>query len=310
MSSNNSMADDDFEATSEDIEIQPWDLPYWRGEPPKKKQPEAEEIEEVEVQPEPLTVEEIEEIRNNAYDEGFLQGLNEGREKGEAEGNQQGLEEGKQQGLQQGEEEGKRLGFEAGHAEGLAQGKDEIDTAASNLASLAQHLRNAISENDQAMPKVMAQLIKKACETVLEKELTEGDSAITEKVQHALAQLPSGEEDIKVFVSSADALHLEHGLVSAGREMHFDIDDSLAAGSARIVSENSLLEFSTEERMEQVFAHIDNVCEQIQVSSLMDNGEDSTAQVPQDTAEIETLQDITEIEKQQPLSEGENPDAE
>ena len=298
MSSNKSLVDDDFEGTSEDIEIQPWDLPYWRGEPPKKKQPEVEEVQEVEVQPEPLTVEEIEEIRNNAYDEGFLQGLNEGREKGEAEGKQQGLEEGKQQGLQQGEEEGKRLGFDAGHAEGLAQGKDEIDTAARNLASLAQHLRNAISENDQAMPKVMAQLIKKACETVLEKELAEGDSAITEKVQNALAQLPSGEENIKVFVSAADALHLEHGLVSAGREMHFDIDDTLAAGSARIVSQHSLLEFSSAERMAQVFAHIDNVCEQLDVTSLTDDDEDSSAQQSEDIPATDSLQPPSEEEHQ------------
>ena len=81
MSSNNEPLDDDFQPTSEDIEIQPWDLPYRRGQPPKKKEELEEVIEEVEVQPEPLTVEEIEEIRNSAYDEGFLQGLNEGREK-------------------------------------------------------------------------------------------------------------------------------------------------------------------------------------------------------------------------------------
>lgn len=265
MSSNKPLADDDFEPTSEDIEIQPWDLPYWRGEPPKKSQPEPEEAEELEVQPEPLTVEEIEQIRNSAYDEGFLQGLNEGREKGEAEGQEQGLATGQQQGLAQGEEEGKKLGFEAGHAEGLDQGKHEITAAVNQLSSLNQILMNSIAQNDQALPDVMAQLIKTACQSILEKELQEGDSAITSKVQAALAQLPSGEANIKVYVSPADALHLEHGLVSAGREMHFDIDDSLTAGSGRIVSEHSLLEFSIEERMQQVFEHIDNSCQHIDV---------------------------------------------
>ena len=82
--------EEEFKTGSEDIEIKPWDLPYWRGGPAadKAKLAEKEAAERLEANSEenievvePLTVEELETIRNEGYEEGFLQGLNEGREK-------------------------------------------------------------------------------------------------------------------------------------------------------------------------------------------------------------------------------------
>jgi flagellar assembly protein FliH len=262
--------DDEFEASSEDIEIKPWDLPYWRGAPKETKSESVKEAvveEEVEIV-EPLTVEDLEAIRNEGYEEGFLQGLNEGRDKGEKEGKAQGLIEGKQEGTKAGTQEGNRIGFEAGQAEGLTSGKEDISKVAIHLAELTQQLEQSLVEKDSALPQVLSQLIRTACETIIERELEQGDKQITKKVMSALDQFPSGAENIKIYVSPSDAVHLEHGLSNAGREMHFNIDDALATGSARITTAQSLIEFSHKERMEKVFELIDQECEKLDLSDI------------------------------------------
>jgi flagellar assembly protein FliH len=262
--------DEEFQASSEDIEIKPWDLPYWSGGPAVKKKPaldEKESEDEVEVVA-PITVEELETIRNEGYEEGFLQGLNEGREKGEKEGIATGKSEGHKEGHKQGTQEGNRLGFEAGQAEGLAAGKEEIALAASNLAKLTQQLEQSLVEKDSALPAVLSQLIKTACETIIGRELEQGDNQITQKVLMALEQLPSGAENIKIFVSSADSTFLEEGLKTAGCEMNYKVDASLETGSARITTTQSLLEFSLQERMDAVFERIDQECEKLDLTDI------------------------------------------
>jgi flagellar assembly protein FliH len=163
----NDSDDEEFQASSEDIDIKPWDLPYWKGTPKKDESDinaeEAEQLEEVELV-EPLTVEDIEKIRNEAYEEGFLQGLNEGRDKGEKEGREQGIALGKAEGLKQGQQEGNRIGFEAGEAEGLASGKQHIEQAATQLFQLSEQLQHSLIDKDAAIPQVISQLIQSACQ--------------------------------------------------------------------------------------------------------------------------------------------------
>lgn len=297
--------DEEFQASSEDIEIKPWDLPYWSGGPAVKKQPALDEqASETEVEVvEPITVEELEAIRNEGYEEGFLQGLNEGREKGEKEGIATGKSEGHKEGLKQGTQEGNRLGFEAGQAEGLVAGKEEIVLAASNLAKLTQQLEQSLVEKDSALPAVLSQLIKTACETIIGRELTQGDDQITQKVLMALDQLPSGAENIKIFVSSSDAAFLEEGLKNAGREMNFKVDAGLEAGSAKITTTQSLLEFSLQERMDAVFERIDQECEKLDLTDIegeplkesndVESDEETDIEVP----DIE----VPDIEAKEPL---------
>jgi len=307
--------DEEFQASSEDIDIKPWDLPYWKGAPKQEVKQEVEVEDDVEQEVdfvEPLTVEELEKISNEAYDEGFLQGLNEGREKGELEGKAQGLAAGKKEGKAQGQQEGNRIGFEAGQAEGLALGKDEITKAAASLAQLSRQLEQSLAEKDSALPQVISQLIKTACETIIERELEQGDNQITQKIFRALDQLPNGAENIHIFISSADALHLEHGLSSSGREMHFDIDDTLATGSARITTKQSLIEFSHSDRMQQVFEYIDQQCEKLDLSDI-DGEAELDIPVEVDELAVDELavdeSDIDELDVNEGISAGENESA-
>lgn len=278
--------DEEFQASSEDIDIKPWDLPYWRGAPKKdKKELEETQEEEVEVV-EPITVEELEKIRNEGYEEGFLQGLNEGREKGEKEGYEKGLVEGTEEGNKQGQQEGNRIGFDAGHAEGMSSGQNEISAAAQHLSDLSIQLNESLKERDVALPKVLSQLIQTACETIIERELLEGDTQITQKVTAALDQLPSGSENTQIYISAIDAPHLEKGLKSSARQMDFKIDDSLTTGSARITTTQSLIEFSHAERMKEVFQYIDMQCEKLDLTAIDGEKEEFSDDMNREVNEI------------------------
>ncbi len=301
--------EEEFKAGSEDIDIKPWDLPYWRGGPKKTKaellaeseQAEAEAEEEVDVV-QPITVEELEAIRSEGYEEGFLQGLNEGREKGEVDGKKQGHIDGKEEGYKDGKQEGNRIGFEAGQAEGLTAGKDEINLASENLASVVKQLEQRLTEKDVALPQVLSQLIKTACETIIERELEQGDDQIVKKITAALKQLPGGAEDIQVFVSPIDAVYLEQGLTHLGRKIDYEIDDSLVTGSARITTKQSLVEFSHQERMQKVFELIDLQCEKLDLTDIEGEQQEDVIE-KSDVAEETEISEVSEVSEEVDVTE-------
>ena len=119
-----------------------WELPNLEGESRNAKAQSfglaikddeaveiTEEIDEDSVVYEPLTAQQLEEIRLAAYEEGFAQGQDEGQKAGYEEGFAKGQDEGHQQGIEQ--------GHEAGRSEALAQGR-AIPRAGARPADLSQ----------------------------------------------------------------------------------------------------------------------------------------------------------------------------
>jgi hypothetical protein len=91
-------------------------------------------------------------------------------------------------------------------------------------------------------------------------------------------------------------VHLEHGLSNSGREMHFDIDESLSVGSARITTTQSLLEFSHRDRMDKVFELIDQQCEKLDLTDIAGEApveeiavEEAVAEVPIEEVTVEEV---------------------
>ena len=75
---------------------------------------------------------------------------------------------------------------------------------------------------------------------------------------------------------------------NCGREMHFDIDDALPTGSARITSKQSLVEVSHEERMRKVFELVDSQCEKLDLADIA--GEQAEAEMTE-ADDVEYQQD-------------------
>lgn len=131
------------------------------GLAPDWYQQEAASEEHEEPAPEPvptLTAEDLEAIRQAAWEEG----MQEGREAGFAKG----LEEGKLEGLQQGH----TAGLEQGREEGLAQGRAEMEQAQAHWAQLATNLATPLSELDDQVETQLVSLAMQLARALIRHE--------------------------------------------------------------------------------------------------------------------------------------------
>ncbi|MGV8862237.1 MAG: flagellar assembly protein FliH [Pseudomonas sp.] len=205
-----------------------WSLPSFdphREAPPEPEPVEAEpaEMEEVpldEVQP--LTLEELEGIRQEAYNEGFATGEKEGF-----------------------------------HSTQLKV-RQEADVALSaKLASLEQlmvHLFEPIAEQDTQIEKSLVELVGHITRQVIQRELTTDSSHIGQVLRDALKLLPMGAQNVRIFINPQDFAQ-----VKALRERHEETwriveDDTLQAGGCRVETEHSRIDATIETRISQALA--------------------------------------------------------
>lgn len=106
----------------------------WQYEPP-----EADDNDEEELQP--LTAEQLEEIRQAARDEGYQEGFENGRADGLKKGYDEGFEAGKEEGIAAGKEEG----IAAGNAV-IEEQRGKLDTLLQSLSTPNERITEAVQE--------------------------------------------------------------------------------------------------------------------------------------------------------------------
>ncbi len=169
----------------------------WRYEPP----------EETEVaEPVPLTAQEIEEIRQAAFEEGF----NQGKEEGFATG----YDEGKQSG----HEEGLKSGHEEGHVAGLAEGQDAVEQQAQKLEVLTQQLHQPLQYVEKNIEEQLLQLVVTLTEAITLHEAKTNPDILLSAIAAGMKALPSHDlntqillnpEDIKLVETQFGADHIQ-----------------------------------------------------------------------------------------------------
>ncbi|MCD8522506.1 MAG: hypothetical protein LRY66_06350 [Saccharospirillaceae bacterium] len=272
-------------------EVKPWRLPFWTEPPAWIVEKEAADKAAKEhdgndnnaVNVSLPTAEELENIRCEAYNAGLEQGLIEGRQQGQREGYEAGHAEGYKAAFEEGHAAGREDGFAAGEADGKRKGQADINAVVGRLERVVKQLHGSLTERDQQLPEVLAALVAGMCERVIGSQLADGAVNIHRFVQHALAELPSGEEEINVFVGPDDARHLQASLDVTGQELHYNIDGKLPAGSCRIESEHSLVEYSSADHLNQL---LDSVLPQLmhRAASFPDDHEQAGWQEPESVA--------------------------
>lgn len=205
-----------------------WAIPSFDPEVETPPEPEPEpapaveaeqvQVEEVAVEDvKPLTLDELEAIRQDAYNEGFATG--------------------------------EKDGFRAGQL----KAKQEADAAlAGKLAQLEQlmgHLMTPIAEQDQELEKVLVNLVSQMTRQVIQRELTSDSSQIRHVLREALKLLPMGASNVRIHIHPQD-----FELVKALRERHEESwrileDERLQPGGCRVESEHSRIDASIETRL-------------------------------------------------------------
>ncbi|MGG2396233.1 flagellar assembly protein FliH [Pseudomonas sp. SH1-B] len=218
-----------------------WALPSFDvpGEDPVEAEPAVEEVaaptevaaEEVaqveEIPPEdvkPLTLDEVEAIRQDAYNEGFATG--------------------------------EKDGFHAGQLKAKQESEAALASKLDSLEKLMQQLLDPIAEQDQQLEAGMVRLVSHMVREVIQRELNTDSSQIRQVLRESLKLLPMGADNIRIQVNPQD-----FETIKALRERHEEDwrileDDSLLPGGCRIESEHSQIDASIETRMTQALKQL------------------------------------------------------
>lgn len=218
-----------------------------------KKQALAAEPEEEEVQP--LTAEEIEQIRQDAYQEGFEQGKTEGKEAGHAEG----LEQGHAEGLEKGHQEG----IEAGREEG----REAINEAIERWQQLAEQLVSPIERVDQAAEQQLLNLAVMLAESVLRTEIKSNKESLLAALHESISALPFNTEIAEIHMHPEDIELLKQEYddeALAENKWIIKPEPSFELGDLTVATPNSLIDRTVKSRIKQT---IDEFVKQANLST-------------------------------------------
>lgn len=205
-----------------------WSLPSFdpqREAPPEPEPIEAEpaEMEEVpldEVQP--LTLEELESIRQEAYNEGFATGEKEG--------------------------------FHSTQLKVRHEADVALNAKLASLEQLMSQLFEPIAEQDTQIEKSLVELVGHITRQVIQRELTTDSSHVGQVLRDALKLLPMGAQNVRIFINPQDFTQIK-----TLRERHEETwriveDDALQAGGCRVETEHSRIDATIETRISQALA--------------------------------------------------------
>lgn len=193
-------------------------------EPQPEPEPQAT-VEEVPVEAvQPITLEELEAIRQEAYNEGFATG--------------------------------EKDGFHAGQLRARQEAEARLNEQLARLEQLMGHLLEPIAEQDQALEGALVDLVTHVAREVIQRELRTDSSQLQVILSEALGLLPMGAGNLRIHVNPQD-----FELVKALRERHEESwkiieDASLEPGGCRVESQNSLVDATVETRLKQAMAQL------------------------------------------------------
>lgn len=207
-------------------EAPPDDAPLQVDAVPEEPQPErpadSEEVQLEDVKP--LTLDELEAIRQDAYNEGFAAG--------------------------------EKDGFHAGQLKARQEGEAALAPRLTALETLMRQLFEPIAEQDRQLEASLVELVGHMTREVIQRELVIDSSQIRQVLREALKLLPMGAENVRIHLNPQDFER-----VKALRERHEESwrileDDSLLPGGCRVESEHSRIDASVETRLTQALKQL------------------------------------------------------
>ncbi|QXW30785.1 flagellar assembly protein FliH [Aeromonas sanarellii] len=190
-----------------------------------------------------ITAEEVEAIRQAAWEEG----MREGREAGFAKG----LEEGKLEGLQQGHQ----AGLEQGREEGLALGRDQVEQEVARWQALATRLATPLSELDGAVEQQLITLVQQLARALIRHEAQTSPTLLLEALKQGLALLPVAEQGVTLMLHPDDVTRVEQAFGAeecVRRHWRLQSDPTLSPGDLQLATELSSIDLTLSGRIDQL----------------------------------------------------------
>ncbi|KMT56816.1 flagellar assembly protein FliH [Pseudomonas fildesensis] len=206
-----------------------WSLPSFD---PHQPEPEPEPVVETPVEMEevpldevqPLTLEELESIRQEAYNEGFAAG--------------------------------EKDGFRSSTLKVRQEAESALNVKLGSLERLMGSLFDPIAEQDSQLEKAMVNLVEHIARQVIQRELVLDSSQIESVMREALKLLPLGVGNVRLYINPQDFEQ-----VKALRERHEETwriveDAALQPGGCRVETEHSRIDATVETRISQIMAKL------------------------------------------------------
>lgn len=213
---------------------------------PEKGAVEAPVEEEDDLVVKPLTAEDMEQLRQQAYEAGFSEGKEDGFAKGYEEGRQQGQEDGTKQGLA----EGKKLGLE--------QSQELIEQQLSALETMLDRLQQPLKQIDDQVEQQLISLALAMAKAVIHTEIQTNEQVILQALQQATEALPLQKEHIRIKLHPDDLAIIEQHFTPEQIEQRSWLllaEPAISRGGCKLETELSAVDRSVEQRVESSLAH-------------------------------------------------------
>lgn len=195
----------------------------------------AEPVEE-EPQMGQITLEEIEAIRKEAYEDGFN------------EGKQEGIKQGQEIGYQEGFQKGENEGFADGQAKGLSSGTEIITEQAARFCRFANHLVKPIGDFDKEISSELIYLASRLARTFIKDELSRSTTYLEKTIAEAFRLLPMASSDVTLQLNQRD-YDLVKNSVSL-QNINLQVNPELKPGDIKVFSAMSSIDVRQEERID------------------------------------------------------------
>lgn len=198
----------------------------------KSRDSKQVEIDHSSLEVEPLTVEAIERIRQQAHEEGYKAGF--------------------EQGLSTGLEEGRVKGEALGHTTGLSRAEAEINALKAKLQDMMNVLAAPLQQQQNELEQTLLRLVIDAAEAVTKAELSTRPELLQRAIDEVLQSLPHGEPGLTFTINPDDLELLESLRDKEQSDWNLRTDEAMSAGGLLVKGINSYVDYSVEGRFRQV----------------------------------------------------------
>ena len=208
-----------------------------------------------------VTVEELEQIRKDAFEEGKTQGYEEGKKQGyddgynegNTKGHQEGLDQGRQEGYQEGLAQGNEDGFLQGHNEGVESGQKVVLEQVERFRYLADALANPLRQVDKDVTDEIAYIISRLVEVITKKEIAKNADFLVKSIEKAISILPNAKKGATIYLNPDDLSVVQAALGSEYmQQQHYQLveDPALEVGDVKVSNEESLIDWRIDDRID------------------------------------------------------------
>ncbi|WP_299978185.1 flagellar assembly protein FliH [uncultured Pseudoteredinibacter sp.] len=226
---------------------------------------EDESIDEFEQEVEPLTAQQLEEIRLQAHKEGY----------------------------QAGYEEGQKHGLEAGVQEGRAQGEKDIraelepslNGKIKQFSQLVEQLEQSHLEQQDQLKPLILNMVTGLTRQFIEKEFQSSPSLLIDFIKKAVASLPGKPQELSIKLNPNSVGAVKSALLLDDCQLSFSSDDSLGNWDCIVRSEHSRVVVDFESRWQALL-------EQFASGDMAGSEEEIQSQMH--TAQIQVQQELNQ----------------